>query len=91
MRRPASVGDAGVRVEDLGGVRLRVLDELLELGHLPDLFEGEDLILLVPIDGQTGGIITTILEPGKSCRNARQSDSPQRGLSRCWQEIWPYR
>jgi hypothetical protein len=47
------VCDTGVVVEDLGEVWCLRSDELLQLGDLADLLVGEDLILLVTIDGDT--------------------------------------
>jgi hypothetical protein len=63
---PAGVGDTGVGVEDLGEVGLGLLDELLELGDLANLLEGEDLVLLVAVDSQAGGIVATVLETGQT-------------------------
>lgn len=48
---PSRVGNAGMRVEDLGEIWLLLLDELLELGDLADLLEGENCVLLVTVDG----------------------------------------
>ena len=54
MRGPTSVGNAGMRVEDLCQVHSRLGDELLELCNFSDLLEGVDLVLLVAIDRQAG-------------------------------------
>jgi hypothetical protein len=48
-------------VEDLGHVWLLGGDQLLELGDLANLLEGEDLILLVAIDRETGGVVASVL------------------------------
>jgi len=50
---PSSVCNTGVRIKDLCQIRLLLFDELLELGHLADLLECKDLLLLVTIDCQT--------------------------------------
>jgi hypothetical protein len=63
---PTGVGNASVRVEDLGRIGLGLLDQLLQLGHLANLLEGKDFILLVTIDGETGGIVATVLEAGET-------------------------
>lgn len=59
---PSSVCDTGVVVEDLGKVWLLGSDELLQLGDLADLLEGEDLVLLVAIDGETCGVVSSVFE-----------------------------
>lgn len=59
---PTGVGNTGVGVEDLLEVDVRLVDELPQLGDLANLLEGLDLVLLVAIDGQTGGIIASVLE-----------------------------
>lgn len=61
MGGPSGVCNAGVRVEDLGLVEVALLDELLEGGDLADLLDGEDLVLLVTVDGETGRVVTTVL------------------------------
>lgn len=61
MGGPSGVCNTGVRVEDLGLVELALLDELLEGGDLADLLDGKDLVLLVTIDGETGGVVATVL------------------------------
>jgi hypothetical protein len=66
MSSPSGVCNASVRVEDLGEVWLLLRDELLELDDLADLLEGEDLILLVSIYGETGGVVSTVFETGES-------------------------
>jgi hypothetical protein len=55
-----------VVVKDLGHVGLLLLDEGLQLGDLADLFEGEDLVLLVAIDGNTGGVVAAVFETGEA-------------------------
>jgi hypothetical protein len=60
------VGNAAVRIEGLGQVELRLIYELLELCDLANLLEGINLLLLVAIDGETGRVVTAILEPGKT-------------------------
>lgn len=58
---PAGVGNTGVRVEDLVLVELVLLDELLEGGDLADLLDGEDLVLLVTVDGETCRVVAAVL------------------------------
>ena len=50
---PTSVCNTGVCVKNLCEVGLLLLDELLQLGHLANLLESEDLISLVAVDCQT--------------------------------------
>jgi hypothetical protein len=56
-----------VVVKDLGHVGRLGLDELLQLGDLANLLEGKDLVLLVAIDGNTGGVVATVFETGETC------------------------
>jgi len=58
---PSSVGNADVRVEDLGLIHAGLGDELLQRGDLADLLDGKDLILLVAVDGQTGRVVAAVL------------------------------
>jgi hypothetical protein len=58
---PSGVRNTGVRVEDLVEVEVLLLDELLERGDLADLLDGIDLVLLVAIDGETGGVVAAVL------------------------------
>ncbi len=66
MGGPAGVGDAAVRIEHLGQIGLRVVDELLQLGDLADLLEGKHLVLLVAIDGKAGRVVAAVLETGEA-------------------------
>jgi hypothetical protein len=61
MRSPSSVSNASMRIKDLVHVDAGVGNELLELGHLADLLEGEDFILLVSIDSQTSRVVASVL------------------------------
>jgi len=47
---PSGVCNTGVRIEDLGLVDARAVDEFSELGDLAHLFESKNLISLVTID-----------------------------------------
>ena len=67
MGSPAGVCDTAVRVEDLGHVDIGLVNQLPQLGDLADLLEGNDLVLLVAIDGETGGVIATVFETRKTC------------------------
>lgn len=58
---PSSVGNTGVRVEDLVEVEVLLLDELFQRGDLADLLDCVDLILLVAVNGKTGRVVTTVL------------------------------
>jgi hypothetical protein len=58
---PSGVRNTGVRVEDLVEVEVLLVDELLERGDLADLLDGKDLVLLVAIDGETGGVVAAVL------------------------------
>lgn len=64
---PSGVCNTGVVVEDLSEVGLLLLDELLQLGDLANFLEGEDLVLLVAIDGDTGGVVAAVFETGETC------------------------
>ena len=61
MGGPSSVGNADVRVEDLGLIVAGLVDELLQCGNLADLLDCIDLVLLVAVDGQTGRVVATVL------------------------------
>jgi hypothetical protein len=60
--RPSGVCDTRMRVEDLGEIWLLILDELLQFGNLANLLECEDLVLLVTIDCNTGGVISSVFQ-----------------------------
>jgi hypothetical protein len=60
------VSDTAVRIEHLVEVDLGLVDELPQLRHLADLLECEDLILLVAIDSETGGVVPAVLETGQA-------------------------
>lgn len=64
---PAGVCDTSVRIEDLGQIRLGLLNQLLQLDHLADLLVSKHLILLVSVDGETGRVIATVFEAGEAC------------------------
>ena len=51
-----------MRVEDLGQVWLALVDELLQFGDLAHLLECKDLILLVAVDGEPGGVVAAVFE-----------------------------
>jgi len=61
------VCNAGVRVEDLGQVKVLLIDQLLQRGDLADLLDGKDLVLLVAINGEPGGVVTAVLEALEAC------------------------
>lgn len=64
---PSGVRNASVAVKDLVHIRLVALDQLPQLGDLADLLEGVDFVPLVAIDGETGGVVATVLETRKAC------------------------
>lgn len=47
---PSCVRDACMRIENLGEIRLLVLDQLLQFGNLSDFLEGENLVLFIAIN-----------------------------------------
>jgi hypothetical protein len=63
-----------VVVEDGGHVGSLIRDELLQLGDLADLLEGEDLISLVTVDGDTGGVVSSVFETGETWREMVSAD-----------------
>jgi hypothetical protein len=67
------VCNTGVVVKDLCEVGLLLLDELLQLGDLANLLVGKDLVLLVAIDGDTGGVVAAVFETGETCRRENVS------------------
>lgn len=60
--RPAGVGDSSMGIENLCHIRLRSVDGLLQLGDLSDGLESDNLVLLVSIDCQAGGVVATVFE-----------------------------
>jgi len=72
---PSGVCNTGVVVKDLGHVGLLLLDELLQLGDLANLLVGKDLVLLVAIDGNTGGVVATVFETGETCIEKEDSSA----------------
>jgi hypothetical protein len=57
---PSRVGNAGVRVEDLGLVEVGLAHELLESSNLADLLDGKHLVLLVTVNGQAGRVVAAV-------------------------------
>lgn len=47
-----------------------LLNELSQLCDLADLLEGEHLVLLLAIDGETGGVVSSVLETRQACQQA---------------------
>jgi hypothetical protein len=58
---PTGVSNACVRIEDLVHVHAGLRDELLEGSDLANLFDGEDLILLVTVHGESSRVVSTVL------------------------------
>jgi hypothetical protein len=58
---PAGVGNACVGIEDLVHIHARLRDELLEGSDLANLLDGEDLILLVTVHGESSRVVSTVL------------------------------
>lgn len=63
---PTGVGNSRVRIERFLQVHTGLADKFLELGNLADFFEGEDLILLVAVNGEPSRVITAVFEPRKT-------------------------
>lgn len=61
MGGPSSVGNAGVRVEDLVLVEVRLFHKLLQGGNLANLLDCKDLVLLVAVNGEAGRVVATVL------------------------------
>lgn len=59
---PSGVCNSGVVVEDLGEVWLLGSDQLLQFGDFAHLLERKHLATLVAIDGETGGVVASVLE-----------------------------
>jgi len=57
---PSSVSNGGVGVEDLVQVEVGLVDQLLQGGNLADLLDRIHLVLLVAVNGKTGGVIATV-------------------------------
>ena len=62
---PSCVCDTSVRVKDLGQIRLFLLDELLELGNLANLFECKHFIFLVSIDSEASRVLKGVSKAPK--------------------------
>lgn len=62
---PPGVSDSGVRIENLVEIRLRLLNELLQLGNFANLFESKDFIFLITVHSQTGRVVPSVLKPGQ--------------------------
>lgn len=65
--RPAGVGDGGVRLKGLCEVWLGGLDGLLQLDDLAHGLVRKDLVLLVAVDREAGGIVAAVFESGEAC------------------------
>jgi hypothetical protein len=55
-----------VRIEDLGQIRLGLLNQRLQLVHLANLLVSKHLILLVSVDGETSRVVATVFEAGEA-------------------------
>jgi hypothetical protein len=64
-----------VRIERFLQVHTGLANKFLELGNLADFFEGEDLILLVAVNGEPSRVITAVFEPRKTWRERESSVS----------------
>ena len=62
MGGPSGVCNSDMRIKDLGQVWLLFCNEFLQLGNLAHLLERKNFILLVPIYGQTCGVISSIFQ-----------------------------
>lgn len=67
MGGPTRVGNAAVRIKDLGQIELGLVDQFLQLRNLADLLEGIHLLLLVAIDSKAGRVVAAVLETGEAC------------------------
>lgn len=71
-------------------VWLLLLDQLLQLSDLADLLEGKDLILLVAIDGETGGVVAAVFEAGETVDESwSQKESPVSHAPVCPRTLHP--
>jgi hypothetical protein len=64
------MSNSGVRVKNLAHIKGSLVDKLLQLGHLAHLLEGENLLLLVTINSETGRVISAVFEPLETCCKA---------------------
>lgn len=60
MGGPSSVCNTSMRIEDLGHVDTRAVDEFSKFGNFAHLFECKHFISLVTIDRKTGGVVASI-------------------------------
>lgn len=67
MGSPSCVSDSGVRNECVIKINAALLDQLPQLDDLANLLVSVDLVLLIAVNGDTGGIVSTVLESGKTC------------------------
>lgn len=58
---PSSVSNACVGVEDLVQVIVCLVDQLPQRRDLADLLDCVHLVLLIAIDGQSGGVVAAVL------------------------------
>ena len=59
---PSRVSNTAVCVKGFAHIKARLGHQLPEFGHLAHLFECEDLILLVAVDCETGGVVTSVFK-----------------------------
>jgi len=64
---PTSVCNTSVGLKGLLEVDIGRVNQASKLDNLTDLLEGDNLALLVSVDGKTCRVIATIFEPGKAC------------------------
>ncbi len=66
MGSPSGVRNTCVGIEDFCEIWLLVLDELLQLCNLANLLERKHFILLVTVNGEACGVVSSILESGEA-------------------------
>ena len=65
---PSRVSDSSVRNKRSIKINAALLDQLLQLDNLANLLESVDLVLLITVNGNTGGIIATVFESRETYR-----------------------
>jgi hypothetical protein len=72
---PSGVCNTAVGIEDLGKIWLLILNQFLQLGHLANLLECKDLLLLVAIYGEASGVVATVFETGEAVNEGVENGS----------------
>ena len=94
VRCPPSVCNANLRIEDLAHIWFCLRNELFQLGHFAHLFECKDLILLIPINGQSSRVVASIFQARETFVSSANRTAVEycvvvRTIDKCVEDVFP--